>query len=306
MLMLIGTEHRVVRPPVVTVLVMVLCVIIYWQQCRSTGQVAAAITSSCRGLDASERMALAEFYQGERDCPAVMAALAAAPDPSAAIREVVHRVRLTSATEGWADYVEQTAEARLQRFRNRVPDGELTARLMYHPETWSLWRAITSSVAHGSFMHLAGNLFFFFAFSWTVEAFLGPFRYLGALLVLAIGTSYAYSFVNLGDAAPPTLGLSGVVYGVITLFTWALPNGKLRMFYWFFVRFGVLTIPAWVFALWYVGGDTWSLLHHSGGHINLVAHISGAIIGVLLAATVFGAQTRAVRHEEITAGALHA
>ena len=49
-----------------------------------------------------------------------------------------------------------------------------------------------------------------------------------------------------------------------------------------------MAVPAWLLSLWYIGFDVYQLLNNKEmGTVNLVAHVSGAIIGLLLSITSF-------------------
>jgi membrane associated rhomboid family serine protease len=53
----------------------------------------------------------------------------------------------------------------------------------------------------------------------------------------------------------------------------------------FYYRFA---LPAWLLATWYVGWDLYAIFTTEGKTgVNLVAHLSGAALGLLLGATLF-------------------
>jgi membrane associated rhomboid family serine protease len=86
----------------------------------------------------------------------------------------------------------------------------------------------------------------------------------------------------------PTIGLSGVVMGVIGLFAYLAPTARIRCVLWLLVFWRVLRVPAWILALWYVGWDVYSLMHNDGSsHVNFVAHVSGAALGYLSGLVLF-------------------
>ena len=106
----------------------------------------------------------------------------------------------------------------------------LTAKLWYRPDTWNIGTMLTSTLAHGSWSHLIGNLFFFFAFAATVETILGYLLFPLVLIGLAIGTNIFYSFYAYATLQMnPTLGLSGIVMGIIALFVFFLPKANPRL-----------------------------------------------------------------------------
>jgi membrane associated rhomboid family serine protease len=140
---------------------------------------------------------------------------------------------------------------------------------------------ITAAFAHGSWDHLLGNLFFFFAFAASVEMILGMLSYVLIFATLAVGThlSYSLAMMNVNDALP-TLGLSGVVMGMIGVFVYLMPKINIRCFFWFFVIFRIVKAPAWLLAAWYVSWDIYALyFSEDQSAINFIAHLSGATIG---------------------------
>src|SRR5690242_14346233 len=71
--------------------------------------------------------------------------------------------------------------------------GQIDA-LMMNGEVWAnweLWRALTAVLPHVNLLHLAFNLYWFWAFGTTLEKAYGHLRYVGILLVLAFGSSFA-------------------------------------------------------------------------------------------------------------------
>ena len=115
-----------------------------------------------------------------------------------------------------------------ERYKERTPEY-LTAKLWYQPETFNPVTMLSAALSHGSWSHLIGNLFFFFAFAATVEVILGMWRFVLFTVTLAVGTHIAYSLTSLGMEAPvPTVGLSGVVMGMMGMFAWFLPAHGIR------------------------------------------------------------------------------
>jgi len=88
--------------------------------------------------------------------------------------------------------------------------------------------------------------------------------------------------------ALPTVGLSGVVMGMIALFVFFIPWARISCFLWLIVFYRRFALPAWLLASWYIGWDVYALFTREGSTgVNLVAHLSGAAIGFLLGVTFF-------------------
>jgi len=181
--------------------------------------------------------------------------------------------------------IDQILAQHLTAFRATAPSS-LDATLMHFPDEFNPIPMLTSSLAHGSWSHLLFNLLFFLAFAPAIEIIIdNKLKYLSILVAISFVTSISYSLVTLihGDDPLPTLGLSGVVMGVIGLSAYLMPRARIRVFFWLFLLIKTFYIPAWVLALWYIGWDTFDMLFSDDyGGVNLISHVSGGISGYLM------------------------
>jgi len=94
--------------------------------------------------------------------------------------------------------------------------------------------------------------------------------------------------VHLGVESSPTLGLSGIVMGMMVLAAYFAPKVRINYFYLVFIFPGVLAFPMWMIAAWYVA---WNVVDHlywrDWSSINYVAHLAGALVALTLAITAF-------------------
>lgn len=160
----------------------------------------------------------------------------------------------------------------------------LNKKIMYFPLAPDLPSMFTSVLAHGDIWHLLGNIIFMLAFSPVVEILLsrsGLFLVLICLSIVTTSISYSLAAMAGGDSLP-ALGLSGVVMTMIGLYAALMPHIKVRLFVWVLTLMKTYYIPAWILAAWYIGFDILELVTGSGAPgINLVAHISGALVGFI-------------------------
>ena len=157
--------------------------------------------------------------------------------------------------------------------------------LIYYPDSWNPIKMLTASVAHGSWSHIIGNLLFFYAFSPMLEtAVASTKRYVIILIALALITQITYSLYSLAVGEyVPTLGLSGIVMGVIGLTAYMMPRARIRTFVWVVTHAKNYYIPAWILAAWYIGWDVSDLFNYGlSSGINLISHVSGGIGGYLI------------------------
>ncbi|MSO27771.1 MAG: rhomboid family intramembrane serine protease [Candidatus Nanopelagicales bacterium] len=75
------------------------------------------------------------------------------------------------------------------------------------------WRLLTGAFLHGSFLHIAFNMYVLFALGPTLERVLGHGRYLLLYVVAALGGSVAsYAF---SDFQTVSVGASGAIFGLM-------------------------------------------------------------------------------------------
>jgi len=277
--------------PVLTILVCALSFAIFTAQYSNQRALYQSATQFCeRENDATFLRAL-KWLGGTADprlCADVMLRLYHARDDKAQLAGLVQQFADRNVGDALASYYEQALRDTYQTFRLQAP-RILTARLWYTPDSWNPLRMLTASVAHASWAHLMGNLFFFYAFAATIEILLGPILFLAVFIALALGTHTVYSIVMMQSAlALPTVGLSGIVMGMIALFVYFIPRARISCFLWLVVFYRRFAVPAWILAAWFIGWDLYTELRGAADpRVNVIAHLSGAAIGFLLGFTLF-------------------
>ncbi|MGR8932563.1 MAG: rhomboid family intramembrane serine protease [Gammaproteobacteria bacterium] len=285
-------DFAVFKLPLLTFLVTLICIGVYFAQRSSDASLLRKIENYCEfheteTIDAIQRLSgtsndvsckdTLQFLLHNKDWRQKLDALAE------------HRkIAVPNAISGQSDDAVSTLVQTRDNFVHDYKPHTVTEKLVYIPGSWNPLTMVSAALAHGGFIHLFGNLLFYFIFGSVVEAVLGYRRYAALLLLLALGTHTLYSLAMLSKAPIPTLGLSGVVYGVMGVFLFFMPSARVQVLVWFFTRIFVTTVPAWLFIGFYIGSDTWTLFREGqGGGVNLIAHVSGAVIGFALAASVF-------------------
>ena len=274
------------RVPFVTIIICFICIFVFLNQQASFNQIEKSSYEYCKKDHERMFWLVIEKVYGERDteaCSKIFSHIQSSKRPSKTIRELVKQSdKFTSRSEiSSQDIIQGMLEEKYREFRLTGVNKDLTAQLMYEPHSYNMINMITAAFAHGGWDHLLGNLFFFFAFAASIEMILGVLRYLTFFVALSIGTNLSYSLamVNINDALP-TMGLSGVVMGMIGVFVFLMPKINIRCFLWFFVLYRIVKVPAWLLAAWYVSWDLYALYFAEDlSGINFIAHISGATIG---------------------------
>jgi membrane associated rhomboid family serine protease len=146
---------------------------------------------------------------------------------------------------------------------------------------------LTSMFAHGSWLHIIGNMLFLWIFGNNVEDALGHVRFLGFYLAAGVAATALQTGITLAlgspqDATTPSVGASGAIAGVLGAYLVLYPLARVVTI----VFFLLIEIPAmfflvtwFLFQLWYGG---FSLLEpQGGGGIAFFAHIGGFVFGFL-------------------------
>lgn len=274
------------RIPLLTILICVICLFVYIRQEASFENMQKASKEFCQKDHERMFWLVIEKVYGVRDvdaCSSVFYHIHSSKYPAKRIDELVEQADTFASRNEVSSriIIRGMLEEKYREFSLSGVNKDLSAQLMYEPHSYHLGNMITAVFAHGSWDHLLGNLFFFFAFAASVEMILGMLRYVLIFTSLAIGTHLAYSLAMMNvNEALPTLGLSGVVMGMIGVFVYLMPKVNIRCFLWFFVIFKIVRVPAWILAVGYIGLDISALyLSEDQSGINFIAHVSGATIG---------------------------
>lgn len=295
------------RLPFLTLLITILCLAIYWQQDKSDQEFSDYTTNFCSEQEGRlykiviKKIAKSKNYRKEDVCEAVFAAIHQSSNSDETIGNLTKDTTKFShkSTKKTHAYIRKLLGERYSEFKNNSPEN-LTDQMVFDPEQFHILKMISSAFAHADWMHVIGNLFFFFAFAATVELLVGHFYFALITIALAIGTNTTYLLaVQSTTDSVPTLGLSGVVMGMIGLFIYFIPKAKIRCFFWFIFFVRKFGIPAWLLATWYFGWDVYDLYRYgSSTGTNLVAHVSGFVQGYLIGYLLFKSRKIAV-HEEL-------
>ena len=162
--------------------------------------------------------------------------------------------------------------------------------ILHHKE---YYRILSSGFLHVDFTHLLFNmltLYFFanpvIAFFASPEGFLfGDFSnaklnigygmFLLVFLAAVIGGNLLSVLIHKKENFYSAVGASGGVTGILFAAIAAFPEMELRLFF-------ALPIPAWIFAILYLGYSVYGMKTNLG-NIGHSAHLGGAIVGMLTA-----------------------
>jgi rhomboid protease GluP len=164
----------------------------------------------------------------------------------------------------------------------RVNEDLLVLLIQYNPVILQgqYWRLFTSMFLHDptNVLHIALNMLSLFFVGRFVEILFGKWRYLLIYFLAGLGGNILY--LVLAPSGPPSLGASGAIFGVF---------GALGIFYLLNRRaMGPGMLSNWL--LWLTLN---LVLGFAGGaNINMLAHIGGLVVGMVVAFLLVPRQRR--------------
>lgn len=288
------------RIPFLTILVSLLCIAIYSKQYFNEAEFIEKTEWFCTKSRSHVAQMALEKSLGDASpmrCVELMYELGVSDEPNEIISEYAENSKSFAGLndEDSKLYIQGFLDDEYRTYRSRVPPLT-TKELWYSPKSWNPATMVTSSFSHGSWDHLVGNLLFFYAFAAAVELIVGSLAFAGVIMVMVFGTSISYSLAMMSVENPlPTVGLSGIVMGMIAMLAFFMPTAKVRCFYWFLIKIGTVAISAWILALVFIGLDVYTLLSQEEmGGINLIAHVSGAVLGFVMGLAFFRRHRREI------------
>jgi membrane associated rhomboid family serine protease len=156
-----------------------------------------------------------------------------------------------------------------------LPDGVIAT--LHQEVQWPL-SILTAMFAHGSWMHIIGNMWFLWIFGDNLEDRMGRLRFLAFYLlcgILAAGAQIAAT----PDSMAPMVGASGAIAGVLGGYIVLYPTARVRSLWILIVFITTVRIPAWaLLGVWFLS----QFLTPVGSGVAWVAHVGGFLAGLLL------------------------
>ncbi len=142
----------------------------------------------------------------------------------------------------------------------------------------------SSMFLHEGFMHIAGNMLFFWVFAPSVEDRLGIPRFLLLYFATGIIGDLLQGVLDSGmlGHAVPGIGASGCIMGVMGAYWYLYPWSKVCLFYWIIIKPGVWEVTAlWVMGFYLVTNLVDGFMNGVAGGVANFAHLGGLGSGVL-------------------------
>jgi membrane associated rhomboid family serine protease len=144
---------------------------------------------------------------------------------------------------------------------------------------------LTAMFMHAGWLHIIGNMVFFWVFGPEIEDVMGPVRYLIFYLLGGLMATTA-QILAAPRSTVPNLGASGAIAAVMGVFLITYPRDRIRtilLFGWFS---RITFIPAIVLVgIWFltqVFSQIGTLAQTQTGGVAYMAHIGGFVFGLIL------------------------
>ncbi len=236
---------------------------------------------------------------------------------SDSFREIIHYYRehpyLTFQQQFADDYLSERAKTALQQMHEDPPvtldDGtrdleqqhldSLIDDLQAQAEASALRRFglvpargllqpgwLTHMFLHFGWLHILGNLFFFYLVGPLLEDVWGRRFFAGFYLVGGLVAALAHFAID-PHSKTVMAGASGAIAACMGAFSWRCAARRIRMAYWigWFWR-GTFLMPAWLWGGFWFAGEVFSLALHMSGGVAVMAHIGGFLFGFAAAVAI--------------------
>lgn len=151
---------------------------------------------------------------------------------------------------------------------------------------------------HAGWMHILGNMLFFWVFGPEIEDVMGPLRFLAFYLLGGVVASLAQILIDPASTVP-NLGASGAIAAVMGAFLITYPRDQIRTVFLFGWFARVTFVPAILLVgFWFLTqlfSEVGALAQVQSGGVAYMAHIGGFAFGAILSRFF---ETRRRRYEQ--------
>jgi membrane associated rhomboid family serine protease len=175
----------------------------------------------------------------------------------------------------------QYADWRRHRDRLEAMLAEVvTLQYAFHTSAPTPITAFSHAFLHGGWGHLLGNMFFLIAVGALVERTLGRIVYLAAYLLGGLCAVGFYFLVT--EQGTMLVGASGAIAGLMGLYTVRYWTRPVRFFYFVFVYFDYVRLPALALLPLWIGNELVQLWLDPDSQVAYTAHLGGLLGGMLI------------------------
>jgi len=144
----------------------------------------------------------------------------------------------------------------------------------------------TAMFMHGGWLHIIGNMVYFWAFGPELEDLMGRYRFLVFYFAGGV-TASLFQVAVAPDSQIPELGASGAIAAVMGAFLVTFPKDRIRTIVFFGFFFVIPLIPAVILVgFWFLVqmfNEVGAVIVRQQGGVAYMAHIGGTLYGALAA-----------------------
>jgi len=153
------------------------------------------------------------------------------------------------------------------------------------PDRLWLPSLVTSMFIHGGFLHILGNMWFFWIYGRGVEDVLGHAKFFFFYMACGLAAGFVHILVN-ANSPVPTVGASGAIAGVMGGYLVKFPRARIVTLVPIFFFITTLDIPAaflllyWFAIQFFSGIGSVGYSNASSGDVAWFAHVGGFLAGM--------------------------
>ena len=139
--------------------------------------------------------------------------------------------------------------------------------------------ALTSSLLHGGWFHLIGNMIFLWIFGNAINYKFGHLGYIAIFAAAAMAGGLAHYTLTGG----PAIGASGAIYGVMGAFLVFFPRNDITVLWIIWIHPGISRLSSgWIILFW-IAWDVFYLVRGASTGVALWGHVGGFVAGLAIA-----------------------
>ncbi len=149
---------------------------------------------------------------------------------------------------------------------------------------FKLYQLFTYTFAHANFYHYMSNMFALVLFGLVLEHIIGRKKFFLLILFSYISVTVLSFYFY-----PAVIGISGLVYAIISCLTVLRPN--------LIVFLGGMPVPLWIAVIFWLIMDIIGIFYPS--NIANISHIAGFFVGVIFGFVFRGREEKEEKRDEI-------
>jgi membrane associated rhomboid family serine protease len=158
--------------------------------------------------------------------------------------------------------------------------GQAPVRIPQRGAVQFLAAMVFAMFLHAGFLHIGGNMLFFWIFGNNIEDFLGRIKFVVFYVLGGLAAGFAQVVTHLHgiDRLIPAVGASGAIAAVMGAYLVLFPKARIRVLVPIFIVFTMVQLSAYiVLGLWFV----FQFFTGAGSGVAWMAHVGGFVFGVV-------------------------